>query len=76
MFIIEQVINQMLLFGADILLDPERFIAMCYSVQLLESPSDNPLHDLLTIALHYKLRSVLMAITKSVQNPGNEWNGG
>ena len=60
----------MVMLGADILLDPDRFTAMCYSVQLLEGLSDNPLHDLLSVTLHYKLRSVLMAITKSVQNPG------
>lgn len=57
-------------FGADILLDVERSIALCHSVQLLESPSDNHQHDLLSVILHYGLRSVLVAIAKSVLNPG------
>ncbi len=59
-------------FGAGILLDVERFLALCLSVQLLETPSDNGQHDLLSVCLHHRLRSVLIAVTKTVHNPGND----
>lgn len=60
------------MFGSDVLLDVQGFITMCLSTHLLESPSGDHHHDLLSVALQYRLKNVLIAIAKSVQNPGKE----
>ena len=63
----------MLLFKADVMTDPERYLSLCRDADLHESitfSSEDHQHSLLTMCLHYGLKPVLMAITKASMTPG------